>query len=165
MARWKAGVDLVVPPRPSAVHPVGDMKKRFVLGFGLLLLRLSLALVTAAELPVTNAPAKPAFTCAVCKDSNKCATCRGTGEQRCDLCKGEGKKKENCTRCGGDERVSRTIRRSGRTMHRSFSCPICGGRGHRLISCAKCDADGKTACPKCRGKKHCPACFKPNSHE
>jgi hypothetical protein len=141
------------------------MKSKFFLRFGLLMLHISLAQLTAAELPATNAPAKPALSCAVCKDSNKCATCRGTGEQRCDPCKGEGKKKENCTRCGGDGRVSKTTRHSGRSVRRTSSCSTCGGRGHRQISCTKCGSDGKEACVKCRGKKHCPACFKSESHE
>ncbi len=153
--------DLVVPPIPGAFHPVGDMKNKFVLRLGLFMLGIPLALASAAEPPATNAPAKPALICVVCKDSRKCATCRGTGEQRCDLCKGEGKKKENCTRCGGDGRVSRRTRRSGRMVRTSSSCSTCGGRGHKLVSCTACHSDGKVDCSKCRGKKQCPACFKP----
>lgn len=135
---------------------IADLRRILVL-FALVALGHAQEAVTG---PAGDVPA-PAV-CAACGGSQKCARCRGLGETECQACKGKGKRRERCTRCGGDGRISetKTVRTLGKTRRvtATRSCPTCSGRGYRENNCTQCGADGKVVCVDCRGEKACPAC-------
>lgn len=111
--------------------------------------------------PVTNTPpSKP--VCPSCQNSRRCQSCRGEGTERCNTCQGKGKDKDRCTRCGGDGRVSKTTRISGKTRRTTGTCSTCGGKGYREKTCSRCGGDGKISCSRCQGQKKCPACKNSN---
>ncbi len=123
-------------------------------------LALTLVFGAADVLPQTlPAPAAVEPACKSCRDTKRCRTCNGSGEQKCSHCHGKRKVEERCTRCGGDGRKSERRRMGRRTVTRSSTCSSCSGKGKKESDCTRCGRDGRVTCNTCRGKKHCPTCF------
>ncbi len=89
------------------------------------------------------------LNCAVCKGSGDevCKQCRGNGYGDCGICEGKGD--QNCLNCRGsgvirDVLLCPTCDGKGRT-----ACGTCQGLGKKL--CAFCSGIGKSNCEQCSG--------------
>lgn len=66
-----------------------------------------------------------------------------TSVEKCPVCDGSGRVKEDCFNCGGKGTVS---------CPKTQNCQVCKGLGYTVVTCDTCKGGKRIPCPKCEGK-------------